>query len=74
VNLADTRTWCDKNGWQLDVFNNGHHWVFQKGAITGEWWPSSAKLVISKSWQRGIHCHDWRQVVAELKVIEGEEK
>ncbi len=58
--------WCEKNGFQLRITNNGHHWQLTKGQFLAEWWPSSAKLVINKKWYGGTHCHDFQQT---LKTI-----
>lgn len=61
--------WCQKQKWRLDVKNNGHHWTFythQNKII--EWWPSSGKLAIGKSWKEGIHCHDYKQLLKVLKM------
>ena len=64
---ADVRRWCDERGLTLRVTNEGHHWQITDGRFLAEWWPSSAKLVIGKKWNDGIHCHDYKQA---LKVIE----
>lgn len=50
----------------LAVHNEAQHWLFS-GAVRAEWWPATAKLVIDRKYSRGIHCHDWTQVVRELK-------
>jgi hypothetical protein len=60
-------------GLTLDILNDGQHWRFSgtdnfARVFLAEWWPSSAKLVINKQWRRGIHCHDWQQVIAEIKL------
>jgi len=39
----------------------------RKDPFLAEWWPSSAKLVLNKKWEEGIHCHDYKQA---LMVIE----
>jgi hypothetical protein len=64
---AKVREWCRQRGLTLRITNNGHHWQFANSSFLAEWWPSSAKLVIGKSWQHGIHCHDYKQA---LDVIE----
>lgn len=69
VNLAgeaELRSWANEHRLTLDIKNNGHHWIFQRPGFLAEWWPSSAKLVIAKRWNHGIHCHDWKQVQAVL--------
>lgn len=60
------RSWCVGNGWSLAVKNKGHHLIMQKGNVRAEWWPSSAKLVFNKKWNRGIHCHDYHIVIEQL--------
>jgi len=60
------RQWCELRRLTLRTTNEGHHWQITDGSFPAEWWPSSAKLVIGKRWQDGIHCHDYRQA---LKVI-----
>lgn len=54
--------WCEARGIHLAIRNEGHHWEFRlpNGRIV-EWWPSSAKLVIDKHWDEGIHVHDHEQ-------------
>ena len=59
--------WCDEHGAILRVNNDGHHWIID-GIIHAEWWPSSAKLVIERQWQHGIHCHDVFQVIGQLNA------
>jgi hypothetical protein len=63
---AELRSWADENGIVFEIKNNGHHWIFKKPGFLAEWWPSSAKLVIAKRWNHGIHCHDWKQVQVVL--------
>jgi hypothetical protein len=46
------REWCRQRGLTLRITN---------GNFLAEWWPSSAKLVIGKSWLHAIHCHDDKQ-------------
>jgi len=55
------REWCLRNGFTLKIRNDGHHWILQ-GVFLAEWWPSSAKLVFNKRWDRGVHCHDVEQL------------
>jgi hypothetical protein len=62
------RQWVESVGGTLDIKNDGHHWIVKLDARCFEWWPSSAKLVIDKMWQRGIHAHDIEQV---MKVVGG---
>lgn len=62
----------------MTLHNNGHHWVFDCGLVGNpggpcrdrlliEWWPSSAKLVIRKNWNGGIHVHDWKQAQEQIE-------
>lgn len=61
--------WAEREGWKIEIKNNGHHWilVYQDGCLA-EWWPSSAKLVIEKRWNQGWHCHDVNQVRQVLET------
>lgn len=66
VNLSyadELKQWCRLYAWKFEIKNDGHHWIFQKGNILVEWWPSSAKLVKNKEWTKGIHCHDYTKVI-----------
>jgi len=60
------RKWCERHGFELRITNNDHHWQIRKGSFLAEWWPSSAKLVLNKNWEEGVHCHDYKQA---LRVI-----
>lgn len=60
-------TWCAEKSVALSINNEGHHWKLSKDKVVAEWWPSSAKLVINNKYDRGIHAHDWLQVVAYLE-------
>jgi hypothetical protein len=65
--------WCADHGIEFDVKNEGHHWVFLLGDARVEWWPSSAKLVVDKRFNAGIHCHDYEMaanIVAEHFGVE----
>ena len=64
---AEVREWCRTRGFNLRITNNGHHWQLTKQNFLAEWWPSSAKLVFNKQWNKGCHCHDYRQA---LELIE----
>ncbi|MBM4004630.1 MAG: hypothetical protein FJ295_15330 [Planctomycetes bacterium] len=55
---SEVRRDCQALGLTLQIKNQGHHWCFSHGTFLAEWWPSSAKLVINKPWENGIHCHD----------------
>jgi hypothetical protein len=54
--------WCLERGLSLSISNEGHHWKLQGTTLLAEWWPSSAKLVFDKQYERGIHCHDIEQL------------
>ncbi len=58
--------WCAEHGFAMRITNEGHHWQLRKGQFVAEWWPSSAKLVLNKAWQRGIHCHDYKQALRAI--------
>lgn len=65
------RSFCDTaGGLSLAICNNGHHWNFVSvspyAMFVVEWWPSSAKLVIQRKYNAGIHTHDAVQV---MKII-----
>ena len=62
----EVERWCIGHKVQLEVKNGGHHWIFNcgDGAVVAEWWPSSAKLVVDKRWDNGIHVHDWQQAMS----------
>jgi hypothetical protein len=60
---AEVSEWCRRRGFALRITNQGHHWQLKKDRFLAEWWPSSAKLVINKQWNRGYHCHDFRQAM-----------
>ncbi len=61
------KMWCDNHRVRLDVSNEGHHWKFVIDGRVAEWWPSSAKLVLEKQYDKGIHCHDFRQLLYVLR-------
>lgn len=72
VNLETGRVeveeWCKPLGVTLEIKNGGHHWIFRRDNWIAEWWPSSAKLVVGRSYGRGIHAHDWQQVTRLLSA------
>ena len=64
TNLSAEQTmsqWAAEHGLTLRICNEGHHWIFERPGFFAEWWPSSAKLVFGKRYDRGIHCHDHEQ-------------
>ncbi|SRR5229473_3838928 len=60
-------------GFAMAIKNEGQHWIIRNGVDAWEWWPSSAKFVKNKQWRKGVHCHDYQQVLRELG-IEGDLK
>ena len=69
----DLRDWCKQRGIQCCLSNNGHHWRFVRLNTLVEYWPSTAKLVVGKRYDRGVHCHDWEQLRSQLKRVFGVE-
>jgi hypothetical protein len=70
ANLArqnTVREFCQQNGIDLKVNNDGHHWIFSKGDQLLEWWPSSAKMVKNKKWKQGMHVHDYEQLMIQAR-------
>lgn len=63
------RHWCCAHDIQFDVTNGQHHWSFRGDGWLVEWWPSSAKLIVDKEWDNGVHVHDWRQVVGIIVEV-----
>jgi len=61
------KTWADRHGFAFRVNNDGHHWMWQKGKLVAEWWPSSAKLVVNRNYQGSSHAHDWTAVIPFLE-------
>lgn len=64
--IKELGDWCTKHKWEMEVKNEGHHWMFKCETRIVEWWPSSGKVVIEKKWNKGIHCHDHEQLVKIL--------
>ena len=58
---------CEKAGLRFRISNQGHHWRVNTDKMTVEWWPSSAKVIVNKNWNRGVHCHDYKQFIKILK-------
>ena len=69
VNQGEIREWCKDNSWIFRIKNNGHHFIFTKGKIVFDWFPSTAKLVKNKKWKNGMHCHDFKKVIKQMKTI-----
>lgn len=67
--------WCDANRVQMAVTNQSEHWTFSfAGELLAEWWPRTAKFVVYKRYDEGIHVHDWKQVTRLLAVMVESEK
>ncbi len=54
--------WANKHGYTFKVMNQSH-WILTRKTKRCEWWPGTAKLVINQQFDRGIHAHDWLQVI-----------
>lgn len=63
---AKVRAWASGHGIDLKISNEGHHWRFMLRDGVAEWWPSSAKLVINRAYDAGIHVHDYAQLMKQL--------
>lgn len=61
--------WCMDHGVKLEIKNDRHHWMFRRDNRLVEWWPSSAKLVVDRKYNRGLHVHDYRQAIVELEKV-----
>ena len=70
VNLQhsnEVEAWCFERSVTVRITNHGHHWKFTyTGGRQAEWWPSSAKLVFNRQYHKGVHCHDYSQVLKAL--------
>jgi hypothetical protein len=64
---AEVRRWAEQRGLALRVLNDGNHWLFQKAGFVAEWWPSSAKLVMDRNYDRDHHAPHWAEVRAALE-------
>lgn len=69
VERDEFRVYVQSLGGLLEIMNEGHHWRMSFPAWRAEWWPSSAKCVIEKRWNQGLHVHDLMQL---RKVLEQE--
>jgi hypothetical protein len=45
------------------------HWQVKRGPILIEWWPRTAKMVVNKQWNKGVHVHDVTQLKHYLDFI-----
>ena len=63
----EAMVWAARNGFVLRMYNEGHHWIWQKGEFVAEWWPSSAKLVLNRCYDDSLHVHDWSGVLSVLQ-------
>lgn len=57
------RKWCKTAKAKFKLFNNGEHWKVEYNENTFDWWPRSAKLIINQKWKRGVHVHDYTQLI-----------
>jgi len=64
---AEVTRWAAQRGLTFRMFNDGHHWMFQKPGLAAEWWPSSAKLVLNRDYLRDRHAPHWPRVAALLE-------
>lgn len=58
--------WCREHKVRFWIKNEGHHWIFKRDLEMVEWWPSSAKFVKNKQWDRGVHVYDYKQALQQL--------
>lgn len=58
----ELKAWCEHQGIEVRIRNQGHHWIFLTAKGMAEWWPSSARLVFNQKWSRDLHLHDVGQV------------
>lgn len=63
---GEVKGWAKANKIDLQIKNDGHHWIFKFHRSVAEWWPSSAKLVFNRAYEAGIHVHDYKQLMKEL--------
>jgi hypothetical protein len=61
------RVWAERHGCSLRVLNDRYHWLIQKPGFTAEWWPSSAKLVVNRVYERQYHAPHWADVALVLE-------
>lgn len=57
-------------GGQLVIRNAGQHWTatFEKKLVI-EWWPSSGRVVIDRSYGRPRKAHDCEQFIAIVREL-----
>ena len=63
---------CEAEGLALKVANKMGHYIIRRpidkpGEHFAQWWPKTAKLVFRCAWDRGVHCHDVTQLIAEIR-------
>lgn len=63
------RNWCERNGVEFRLLNNGEHWQSKKNNTTYDWWPRSAKLIVNQKWKKGTHVHDYTQLIKFIGEI-----
>lgn len=67
--LPDARRWCRERSIAFEVTHSGHHWQFEVQGVPVDWWPASAKCVVNKKFESGIHVHDWPQLIPILERL-----
>ena len=65
-NVAEIVKWATHVGVGIALHNHGHHFVFTKPPFSCDWWPSTAKCVFGKDFDRPYACHDWLQVAQHI--------
>lgn len=71
TNRDEVRTWCQERNIKLTVTNEGHHWRFVRRGTSCDWWPSTAKFIASKRFEKGLHVHDFQQLTDQLVKLFG---
>ena len=52
-----------RSGVEFRLLNEGEHWQVKANDKAYDWWPRTAKLVINQNWKRGVHVHDYTQLI-----------
>lgn len=69
--LPILKQYCEVQGWRIRVLNDGNLIEIMAGPHRYEWWPGTAKVIVNKKYERGIHCHDYQQLIRiiERKIV-----
>lgn len=67
AHLPDLNRIASDSGWKIRVLNQGSLFEVMAGPHRYEWWPATAKVVVNKKYERGIHCHDFQQLVTIIE-------